>query len=493
MKAQSTAPTGQPQTFDVTETFFSTTNARGEITAGNHVFCRISGYSFEEMCGQPHNIIRHPDMPRLVFRLLWETIGAGRTFMGYVKNHARNGNHYWVFAVVVPVPQGYLSVRIKPTSALLPRVEALYAELAVVEAQAVAAGRSESQAAEVARGALDAAVRDLGFASYAALSHHALNTEIKGRDAEIAARALRLFPEELQAGNDNGQLAELRKVYAETLAAYAGVNRLFASLDLFTEVAHGIRERQAAVQRISEDFRLNALNAHIAAHPLGAEGVTLGTVAQILNGHGQSLSRNVRSLAETILETTVAVADITSNLSAARIQVEMLLSFLAEIAERESGQAEQHKLHAMTEDLRIGFKTTVAQAFRALQTIERNLPQVLGTKEQLRKDIVYLQVAQISGLVEVSRLSDSNALHATFTGLRSQIEHGKSELEQLDAIVEKLKELSDATPPLVQLIDRAMQDMQTALGKPTGAASSPARVLLATPEPRAMAAEFSDN
>jgi PAS domain S-box-containing protein len=92
---------------DAREIFFddlivSKTDLTGRITYANEVFCRIAGYSETELLGQPHSIIRHPDMPRAVFKYLWDTLLEGREVFAYVKNLARNGDFYWVFAHVTP-------------------------------------------------------------------------------------------------------------------------------------------------------------------------------------------------------------------------------------------------------------------------------------------------------------------------------------------------------------------------------------------------------
>ena len=91
----------------VKEIFFddlivSKTDLTGRITYANDVFCRIAGYSETELLGQQHSIIRHPDMPRAVFKYLWDTILEGREVFAYVKNLARSGDYYWVFAHVTP-------------------------------------------------------------------------------------------------------------------------------------------------------------------------------------------------------------------------------------------------------------------------------------------------------------------------------------------------------------------------------------------------------
>ena len=95
-------PTGRERLWGEEEIIVSKTDLKGVITYANLTFLKISGYSEEELLGKPHNILRHPDMPRCVFQLLWDTIEAGREIFAYVKNMAKNGDHYWVFAHVTP-------------------------------------------------------------------------------------------------------------------------------------------------------------------------------------------------------------------------------------------------------------------------------------------------------------------------------------------------------------------------------------------------------
>lgn len=88
--------------FDADDIIVSKTDLKGRITYANKVFCDVSGYSEAELIGQPHSLIRHPDMPRAVFKLLWDTVLDGREIFAYVKNLAKNGSFYWVFAHVTP-------------------------------------------------------------------------------------------------------------------------------------------------------------------------------------------------------------------------------------------------------------------------------------------------------------------------------------------------------------------------------------------------------
>jgi len=116
------------------ELLMSTTDNKGVITHCNAAFMRVSGYTIDELMGQPHNLIRHPDVPPEAFKDLWSTIGHGRSWSGIVKNRRKNGDHYWVRANVTPImvkgkPQGYMSVRAKPTREEVRAAEGLYAKI----------------------------------------------------------------------------------------------------------------------------------------------------------------------------------------------------------------------------------------------------------------------------------------------------------------------------------------------------------------------------
>lgn len=160
--------------------FLSRTDARGVILSGNSIFQLLAGFDWAELIGAPHKIIRHPDMPKAAFHLLWEAIQAGQPFGAYVKNRAKCGRYYWVFAVVVPIEGGYLSVRLKPLSGLLKTVEGLYATLRKGEAE----GQSPQQGAEAAH----QAIAGLGYRDYADFMTQALGQEIHHRFQTLGRR-----------------------------------------------------------------------------------------------------------------------------------------------------------------------------------------------------------------------------------------------------------------------------------------------------------------
>jgi len=126
-------PVSAPREYELRdhESIVSKTDLKGRITYGNPYFIETSGYSAEELIGAPHNIIRHPDMPREAFADLWRTLHAGLPWTALVKNRRKNGDFYWVVANATPVREngaviGYVSVRTKPTRRQIAEAEDIY-------------------------------------------------------------------------------------------------------------------------------------------------------------------------------------------------------------------------------------------------------------------------------------------------------------------------------------------------------------------------------
>ena len=111
MKATQVRPTGVERSFGADEIIVTKTDPRGILTYANEVFLRTSALTEDEAIGQPHNLIRHPDMPRAVFKLLWDTLAKREEIFAYVVNLASDGAHYWVLAHVTPsfTPEGKLA------------------------------------------------------------------------------------------------------------------------------------------------------------------------------------------------------------------------------------------------------------------------------------------------------------------------------------------------------------------------------------------------
>ena len=132
-------PTNKELVMRESDFIVSKTDAKGRLTYANRIFIEFSKYSEEELLGKQHNIIRHPDMPRGVFKLLWDTLSQGKEIFAYVKNMSKDGSFYWVIANVTPSYDlqgkliGYYSVRRKPKPESIAIVEELYKSMLAVE------------------------------------------------------------------------------------------------------------------------------------------------------------------------------------------------------------------------------------------------------------------------------------------------------------------------------------------------------------------------
>jgi PAS domain S-box-containing protein len=157
-------PTGQERAFGQDEIIVTKTDLQGRITYANDVFCRVSAMDEADVMGRPHNLIRHPDMPGGIFRLLWQRLQTGQELFAYAVNLAADGSHYWVFAHVTPTYDdsgaviGYHSNRRSPSRSAVAAVEPLYREL--LRAEDAVAG--SVQAAETGYRVLEERLGDLG-------------------------------------------------------------------------------------------------------------------------------------------------------------------------------------------------------------------------------------------------------------------------------------------------------------------------------------------
>lgn len=374
--------------FALEELFFSRTETRGRILAGNSVFQRVSQYSWDEMMGQPHNIIRHPHMPRAVFFILWEKLRAGLPVGAYVKNRSKDGGYYWVFAVVTPVEDGYLSVRLKPGSAFFGEAAKLYASICEYE------GRSAVKPAESAAELTDR-LHGIGFRDYAAFMTAALGEEIRARDAGLKRRpwpVLRPFEDLVRS--------------ADLLLTTTG--RMLGMISTFSYTPANLR---------------------IQASRMGEEGRAISEISANYARISQSIVKNLEELGTSANEVFAVVNEGLFLTCIARLQAEMASLFdeeasggdtaLRDEAGRLILQAEDYKAHAAEKfDL---IKQRIRHFIELASEMKRLLSglvavRVMGKVESvnMRSGIFFDLIGDLerghaglaSGLDEIGRLND---------------------------------------------------------------------------------------
>jgi PAS domain S-box-containing protein len=134
--------TAQERILGENDFIVSKTDLKGRITYGNRTFAQYAGFAEKEFLGKNHNIVRHPDMPKAVFKFLWDNIEQGREVFAYVKNRSRDGGYYWVFANVTPSYDahgqiiGYYSVRRKANPKAIQQMAGIYRQMLQIEKSA---------------------------------------------------------------------------------------------------------------------------------------------------------------------------------------------------------------------------------------------------------------------------------------------------------------------------------------------------------------------
>jgi len=169
---------GDNTRFNIEDLLFSRTDDRGVIRTGNAAFQEISVYSWDTLEGAPHKIVRHPEMPKGVFFLLWRALKAKQPIGGYVQNMAEDGVPYWVFATMLPMEDSYISVRMKPTGPTLEKLIPLYQRLHREE-------KAGSLTPEESAGQIEAFVEEQGFSEYMEFVAFSLREEAAARSKSL--------------------------------------------------------------------------------------------------------------------------------------------------------------------------------------------------------------------------------------------------------------------------------------------------------------------
>ena len=422
--------------FGIHELFFSTTNPNGIIRAGNRVFARVSGWSSNELIGQPHNILRHPDMPRVVFKLLWDEIGAGRPVVAYVKNLARTGAYYWVIASVVPVEGGYLSVRFKPSSALFPTVSALYAQLLKIEQDIERAGGSKVETMAASGKALDDALKGLGFESYRDFMYAFVPSEVKSRDAEMARQRHTVAADALDAEGDLGTIAE------HVAEVRTFLHDEFAHMGSFIELGDALVEKARFVNDLSKNVRLISQNVSISARRRELAGRPLAVVGDTIREQADAVGQITTGLTTRIHELSKALHRQAFRISISRLQAQTMSTFIAELNSGSTASlGETHvgsafdSLAALSECLTVDARVL----FDDHRAMAKTLAETATEASQLQDRVRTLNMIRMTGRVEVSRLPDPAEFAVLFDTIETQLAEADERLSELSEAMVTIK------------------------------------------------------
>ncbi len=455
--------------------FFSTTDERGIITAASAVFMRVNGYAPEELIGSAHNIIRHPGMPRAVFRLVWDYLKPSRRVAAMVKNLARDGCYYWAVALFAPVPGGYVSIRFKSTSRLVDELEDVYAAMRAEEDRQLAQGQGKDAAMDASTALLVAAVRARGYADYDAFMRAMLCNELKSRDAVLAGGGcsiVRSLPDE-KAGDAAAcaLTAHLRSLYRQGTVAYGQLSRLFLRLDEFVALQQALEGKANFVDNLTRELRVAAINSALAATRVGDEGQSLSVVSNYMGNASLDVAAAVKALTAGIGRVAVQLRSVIFNLAAGRLQIEMIMGLMHELLTMAPEGGKRASSAGAVKVLHQAFRHSLERASVALHSLEANTRELNPTSSSLGRHMLELQVTRLCGAVETTRVHQQGEFAAVFSHIRQLVDDTQGQLAELGDALTRLGAIAVETPATARAIAGCAAQMETEMAETTAVAA----------------------
>jgi len=454
--------TQREYTFPAEQTLVSVTDLKGRITYCNSSFIEVSGFERRELMGQPHNIVRHPDMPEEAFRDLWATIQAGLPWSGLVKNRRKNGDYYWVRANATPMMDGsqitgFLSVRTIPTRQEVEAGEALYARMF----KEAASGRKRHVLAQGQVQRADLAGRLLGMLR--------LGTASKLFAIQVVAALLVAAPLLLGWGalvaGPVGVLAVLGAFWVTRCLAIAPLhgivadaNRL-ASGDLSFHVQSG---GEGLVGRLQQALTQLSVNLKTVVQDVRAEIHALGSAASEISSGNDNLSERTESQASSLQLTAASME-----------QINGTVQLSAESAQRGARLAEE--------------TTQIAsRSNEAVQAVARTMTEIADSSRRVQ-DIIQLvegvafqtNILALNAAVEAARAGDAGRGFAVVASevraLAGRSSAAAKEIKQLisesgERVTQGAARTSDATTRMLEA-SQAVEKVKTVLGEISNAAA----------------------
>ncbi len=403
--------TDEVSEFRIEDLFFSRTDKRGVIQAGNEVFYQVAKYEYAELLGAPHKTIRHPDMPKAVFWIMWDMLKRDEPIGAFVKNRAQDGSYYWVYAMTTPIEGGYLSVRQKPCTENLKKIENLYAEVRNREL-------TEDLPAQESAEYLHSRLQEMGWNTYTEYMTDVLIGETNARKTTLGQRL-------------DGELCEI------------------------STLKENAQQTLTIAQNVLDDFSTIAgfpVNMHIQASKLKASGKIFGSIAD----NYQRLSKRVESAMRDFIETRKNASDTVDKglfrLIVASIQGEMVDLFQGELDEIElnGDHRPEPKLDLAVETLVLDEQCKLNQkrSIDGLNAISAEYKSFTRLIDEMMGILSALSVTQFVGLVETARLDTNGetlkAMLQDVTSVQNQAQENLKKLESLNRdIAAKVSRLSN--------------------------------------------------
>ncbi|OAN13183.1 chemotaxis protein [Photobacterium jeanii] len=461
---------GKEREYSASINLISTTDAQSHITYTNQHFCDVAGYQADEMFGQPHNLVRHPDMPKAAFAQLWQYIQSGKSWMGIVKNRCKDGGHYWVSAFVTPITDErgqiveYQSVRSRPNRDEINRATEIYSKLQKGEKAGIA-DRPRLRQGQILTGLLLAVTglagyqmfaSDFSFASIGMLTLSSIALGLSGvmgkRQAQVNQLAAQAYDNPLMEAVYTGRKDDYSAV---ELALRMRQAELRAIVGRASETSSDILISAEDERANSQEIKTNLARQTEATEHVGvAMGQMTSSIREVaesaaqaseLTSQAQSMSEDGQHHVSATIDSVQALhseldnsKDVINALSDSSRQIESILDVIGSIADQTNLLA----LNAAIEAARAG---EAGRGFAVVADEVRSLAQKTQTStEEIQAMIANLQQTAEQAVNAVERggeLSEQCRERALETG------------DQLTRINEMLNRVTDNSHQIAAAVE----------------------------------------
>lgn len=371
--------------FEFEELFFSTTDTKGIIQYGNTVFMRISGYPEKTMLKAPHNIIRHPDMPKSVFKLFWDVLKSDSPIGAYVKNLSADGRYYWVFAFAFPVEDGYLSIRFKPSSEIFPVVEEVYAEVLKKE---------KASSMEEGEMLLMKMLKEKGFDNYQDFMVTAAITELKARENHLASNENTVINRDPAIS----RITEITKRMTKQL------NQSFDNISTFEEGSKSFREVLSTLKTEFHKLKFLSVNMNILAVKFGESAATLSVISEEFSRLARQIENQITTFASFSDNLSGIIKHCSLNITALKTQMIMVDFFVKEsIHNLETSDNAFEGMLANKHVFISLFNSTIAKLELVLNKLKSEMVIIEDQLSEIKKLVRALEIIKQTGAIESAR------------------------------------------------------------------------------------------
>ncbi len=417
-------PIDRSRPFEFDELFFSVTDHKSVITYSNDVFVRISGYEAELLDGQLHKLIRHPDMPRAVFKVFWDILKAGKPVAAYVKNMAADGAYYWVMALAFPCNNGYLSIRLKPGSRIFSSVKKIYAETLKLEKEKERE-LDARKAMELSEEFLLSSLRSEGFESYEKFMWSALKEEMRNREKKLELSSNQEKIKQMGVPAVQSQLQVLLGELFENLKSLENLNQMHSML----------MDQAGQMLKLTQSIQLFSMNTQISTSKLENSDKALSIAAENMGNESVKGEKNLLELQQLVNRLKELLDTLNFKIITTKLKVEMINDFMDSRKDSKSQQGNSPFLLSENEVTDLLFDTMLPDlkiVSEGLKELPVSLRKLRGEVNGVDRFLDTLKFNHIIGKVEIARLNEEAASYSsTFETLAKDVLSAQEKLGEL--------------------------------------------------------------